>query len=184
MPYLTTNDQEEALSYAYLHAVASAAGMSVIVAPRPVDNHGIDVILKHDTYPTTHYGQTFFDIDVQLKASVNVDKRDPEFVKYRIQNTRHYDRLREQSSRNLLILVVLDLPPLAEIDTWLRVTPEQLILKNAAYWICLYQAPATSAASKEIRIPRTNLFTPEALLVLGNGAAATGNWPPHHQIEP
>lgn len=39
------NQQKEQFSYAYIYAVASTAGYSFQIAPRPLDFDGIDIIL-------------------------------------------------------------------------------------------------------------------------------------------
>ena len=38
-------DAQEEFSYAYIHAIAAGAGCSCQVAPRPLDNSGIDMTL-------------------------------------------------------------------------------------------------------------------------------------------
>lgn len=52
MPLLQ-NEIEEALSYAYLHAVAAKAGMSCKVGSRSDDNAGVDAEINYRG-PTSH----------------------------------------------------------------------------------------------------------------------------------
>lgn len=66
---MTTNDRKEQLSYAYLHAVAAAAGFGCEPTHRPGDIAKTDarVIVYERLDPAAFL--TDFTIDVQLKAT-------------------------------------------------------------------------------------------------------------------
>ncbi|MDD4915191.1 MAG: DUF4365 domain-containing protein [Methylococcales bacterium] len=67
MKPLSNNDIESELSYAYLHAVASKAGVGCKLGSRHDDNPGIDAELT-GWGPFSGYRQEI-DIKVQLKAT-------------------------------------------------------------------------------------------------------------------
>jgi hypothetical protein len=79
-----------------------------------------------------------------------------------MQGTKRYDKLRTNDSEIYKILVILFLPN--DADSWLSISPDELILKKAAYWVCLYGAPTSSNSSGQtIYIPKANLLTPLSL---------------------
>lgn len=67
---LTSHNIESELSYAYLHAVASSAGVGCAVSGRHEDNAGVDARLTGwGPFPADCYREEV-DIKVQLKATV------------------------------------------------------------------------------------------------------------------
>ena len=65
---LSANNVESELSYAYLHAVASAAGAACSVTTRHEDNSGVDAkIVGWGPFPNGGYRHEV-DLKVQLKA--------------------------------------------------------------------------------------------------------------------
>ncbi|RUW26680.1 DUF4365 domain-containing protein [Mesorhizobium sp. M1A.F.Ca.IN.020.06.1.1] len=147
---LTEKDIEEALSAAYAHAVAASAGY--VVATRNFDRDGVDL--------TIEVGDTFRPkIDVQLKATINLDPVG-EVFRYPLRQ-RNYDLLRIET-QTPRILVVLKLPQ--NRGDWLTLTPENLILRNCAYWTALVGSPATdNESSTTIDIPVKNSFDTKSL---------------------
>ena len=86
-------------------------------------------------------------------------------IRYQLNSVELYDKLRDFSGHPRRILVVLLLPK--NSDDWLKCSPEELILKKAAYWVSLYDAPATDNKSMvTIKLPKENLLTPENLISL------------------
>ena len=63
------------------------------------------------------------------------------------------------------ILIVLFLPE--DANDWLSITDSELLLKQAAYWVCLYGAPTSmNDTVQTIYIPKANLLTPNSLIEL------------------
>ena len=158
-------DIEAELSYAYLHAVSAACGFECCVRGRIADKNGIDA-------QVTAYGEiagpgslTDFAIEVQLKATytalTDVDGRIP----YRPLKVPQYDKLRNPLTKLDRFVVLLHLPP-NPID-WIRVTPEQLVARNCAYWVSLRNAPASNnPATQTVYFPRANLLDVDGLSAL------------------
>lgn len=148
---LTDNDVEEAVSSAYAHAVAAAAGM--VIALRHFDRDGIDI-----TFETG--GDQRPKLDAQLKATINLTKNPAGVFRYPCPR-KNYDLLRipTQVPR---ILIVLHLP--RDKSEWVKCTPQNLILRNCAYWVNLNGAPVTdNETSVTIDVLPKNVFHVDGL---------------------
>jgi hypothetical protein len=165
MRALSIPNIESELSYAYLHAVASKAGMACTVGNRHEDGNGIDArITAWAPFPNGGY-LTEVDIKVQLKATVMDPSTDETHISYFLKGVGQYNDLRTESVEAARILVVLFLP--ADAGQWLTHTVEQLAFRRCAYWQSLRKAPATANDSgATVRLPKNQMFTPEALLNL------------------
>jgi Domain of unknown function (DUF4365) len=142
---LAATDIQEALSRAYAHAVAAAAGY--VVSMKDFDRDSIDM--------TFEAGGSFRPkIDAQLKATTNLPSRNGCFhYPCPIRNYNHL-RISTQTPR---ILVILYLPP--EQDDWIKLTAEKLIMRNCAYWVSLLNATETeNTTTVTINIPHKNQF--------------------------
>ncbi len=142
---LSSADVEEALSLAYVHAIAAGAGY--VVAHRNFDRDGVDA--------TIEAGGSFRPkLDVQLKATINLLESDDGF-RYPLKK-RNYDPLigPTQVPR---ILIVLHLPD--DPNEWVQVTPEELALRGCAYWATLRAEPESeNATSVTISLSAQNRF--------------------------
>jgi hypothetical protein len=167
MPF-TDNDIESELSYAYLHAVAARAGMECQVTARHSDNKGVDARVRA-WGPFNNGGYlSEVNIDVQLKATTQAFGSAENFLRFEIQGIERFDRLRDQTVEIVRLLVVLFLPK--DKAEWLSWSPEELIVRQCAYWICLRGMPETgNRKSITIKIPRANALTPDALAALAAG---------------
>lgn len=165
MKPLTTNNIEAELSYAYLHAVASKAGVGCKLGSRHDDNAGIDAELTGwGPFPNGGY-LTEIDIKVQLKATVKTPVPKGEYWPYFLNGISRYDDLRKETLSTHRILVVLFLPE-NEAD-WLGLDDEALILRKCAYWVSLRGAKSSSNSSGQIiYLPKSQRFDPEGLLAL------------------
>jgi len=150
--------RQEALSRAYLRAVAARAGVLCGTTEQDV---GIDVFLRDVTVRDGQYQDTGPQLDVQLKSTTRVEFRDNELV-YDLE-VRAYNLLRESAvAANPRLLVLLVLPE--DEAEWVAQSPEELILRRCAYWRSLRGAEPTAAhTTQRIAIPRSNIFSPEAL---------------------
>lgn len=162
MQALSPPNIESELSYAYLHAVASHAGMACSVGSRHEDNNGIDATLTA-WGPFSGGGYlTEVTIKVQLKATIAVPVDDGTNLSYFLHGVNRYDDLRTETVSNARILVVLFLP--ADAQEWLNHSPDQLVLRRCAYWQSLRCAPTTANGSGvTVRLPKDQMFNPQAL---------------------
>jgi hypothetical protein len=155
---------ESELSYAYLHAVASKAGMSCRDGNRHEDNNGIDAQLTAWLPYVDANTLTEVDIKVQLKATIAVPTDDGSNYEYRLQGANRYNDLRSETISFARILVVLFLP--RDAEEWLHHTPDQLVLRRCGYWQSLRGAPEITAASAVVKLPKTQHFSPDSLTQL------------------
>lgn len=151
---LTSADREEALSIAYVSAVAAGAGYTT--STRSLDRDGIDIQFQAggDMRPT---------LDAQLKATVGLGNLKKGVYRYPLKRS-NYDKL-IVASYVPRILIVLALPK-KEVD-WLNITPRQLIMRRCAFWVNLRGMPSTqNAESVTISIDPKNLFDVAGLQAL------------------
>ncbi len=162
MQALSPPNIESELSYAYLHAVASKAGMACNVAGRHEDNNGVDATLTA-WGPFTNGGYlTEVDIKVQLKATIATPADDGTNLSYFLSGVNRYNDLRTETVDVARILVVLFLP--ADAQNWLGHSENELALRRCAYWQSLRGAPATTnGTGATVYLPKVQMFTPQAL---------------------
>ena len=162
MQALSPPNIESELSYAYLHAVASKAGMSCSVGSRHEDNNGVDATLTA-WGPFTNGGYlTEVDIKVQLKATIATPADDGTSLSYFLSGVNRYNDLRTPTVDVARILVVLFLP--TDAQEWLNHSVDELALRKCAYWQSLRGAPATGNGSgATVYLPKVQMFTPQAL---------------------
>lgn len=168
----TLQDIESRLSYAYLHAVTSAAGYICRAAMPDEDKEGIDaVITAYGDFPKSY--RTQITINIQLKATIGKPADSGKHLSYFIKEVRRYDKLREDHREPIRLLMVLFLPKAQ--SSWLKCIEQQLILKKCAYWVSVRNAPAsTNGTGQTVKIPKEQMLTPRALqklvkqLVIGN----------------
>jgi hypothetical protein len=162
---LSTNDIESELSYAYLHAIASRAGVMSKHVTRHEDNNGIDAHLTAwGPFPDGGYLNEI-DLKIQLKAKKGVPVEQNSHLSYFLldKESKRYNELRADTSSTHRILVVLFLPDSS--DQWLQLTEQELILKNCAYWVSLRGADASANKTGEtIYFPKKQLFNPGNLI--------------------
>jgi hypothetical protein len=154
----TRNDAKEELSYAYVHAVAAAAGFSVDVVKK--DRSSIDVAIRAHGRIVDD-GDANAILSVQLKATslIQAAATDDHFT-FALKK-KNYDDLRERGQSPLLLVVFL-MPKKKE--QWLTSDHHNLITRHCAYWRSLFGAPAVKNATKKtVAIPLKNRFDPKTL---------------------
>jgi hypothetical protein len=161
---LKLNDIESELSYAYLHAVASKAGLNCKSENRHGDNYAIDAQIDYyNTIPNTY--RTDVSLRVQLKATKNRGVETKTHIAYPFRGIDAYNKLRTDAGEPHRILIVLFLS--GEEKDWLINSEEELIMKHAAYWVSLYGASqSTNTTSETIYLPKANLLTTDSLIKL------------------
>jgi hypothetical protein len=151
---MAVTDREEALSRAYVAAVAAGAGY--ITSVMDFDRDGVDIQIRAG-------GTMRPSLDIQLKATINLGEAKGGAFRFPLKR-RNYDLLLAESMIPR-ILVVLDLPK-NEAD-WLEVTPRSLILRRCAYWASL--GGLSETANKEsvtVLIQSNNRFDVDSLKAL------------------
>lgn len=152
------NTKKELFSYAYVKAVASAAGYSVEVKGRAMDNAGVDLTIE---MPEESGTTLFPKCDVQVKCTASQDILNKNVVKYPLP-VKNYQRLISVNSLIPIILIVVIVP--YEVDNWLSITEDESVIKKCAYWVSLKGQPSTQNKDKiTVEIPRSNLLTPNSL---------------------
>jgi len=103
-------------------------------------------------------------LSLQLKASVNWTL-EQEYVAFDLEADA-YNRLVFQSTNATLpcALVLCCLPP--DPAQWMSVCEDDFIFRKCCYFYFIDGETTNNTASKRIRIPRTQLLTPEALVRL------------------
>lgn len=160
---LTENNIESELSYAYLHAVASHAGMICEVAGRHTDEAGVDAVLRVKGRLAQDSILTQFTAEVQLKASKQTPLEQNGLYSYSIK-AKNYNELRSVKTGAPQLLIVLFLPN--DPGQWLENDEERLVARRCAYWLSLRGAPEIDQASKTVYIPKANFVSVAGLKVL------------------
>ena len=117
---LSVQDREEALSRAYVRAVAANAGYAT--SECDFDRDGVDLRINAG-------GAMRPAIDLQLKATINLaESRDG---RYRFPLLRRNYVLLRDETQTPRLLVVLDLPK--DEDQWMTMTTEEMVLRRCAH---------------------------------------------------
>jgi hypothetical protein len=152
------NTQKEEFSYAYIYAVASAAGYSFQRAIRPLDQVGVDVTIT--AVPETPESRRLTLLDLQVKCTSR-DVLTNDEIRYPLP-IKNYEELRYNEHSVPRILVVVVVPDHSE--EWLHQSQEELCLKHCGYWVSLRGQPATqNQETLTVYLPRENIFTVDAL---------------------
>ena len=142
------NKQKEQFSVAFVHAVASAAGVKIIRVD--VDDDSIDVGLERT-------GGCAPKLDLQLKCTADPipNAGDISFA-LKIKN---YNDLRRPTVAPRW-LVVMFVP--TDVSEWLHIPghPQPTAVRRCAWWKSLAEEPDVgNTASVTVHLPRQNLFT-------------------------
>jgi hypothetical protein len=157
---LTLNNIESELSYAYLHAVASRAGLICEVTGRHSDDAGVDAVLRVRGRLAQDSILTQFTADVQLKATRQPPVLENDRFQYRIKR-KNYDDLRSTMTGAPQLLIVLYLPD--DETQWLEHDEDRLLARKCAYWGSLREAPEIDQGSQVISIPKSNVLSVDGL---------------------
>ncbi|HZM03186.1 MAG TPA: DUF4365 domain-containing protein [Candidatus Saccharimonadales bacterium] len=163
---ITEEHTKEALCRAYVQAIAGRAGVNASISDREFD-YGIDGTFNEVQVRTLSNGkkrhvESGFKWDFQLKCTVKWEIEGTDIL-YDLEAKTHNDLAIRASTvgTTAAVLLVLCLPP--EVDEWMALDEEQLILRKCGYWFRITGAPTTTTTPVAIRIPRTQIFSAEAL---------------------
>lgn len=160
---VTLNHRKEALSAAYIQAVAAKAGVSISV--RALD-YGVDGDFNAVSLIEGRLQELGFSIRYQAKASKKwqIDQTDG-LIKYRLEGKTYNTmirRNRSDSNSEPLLLLLLCLPELEE--EWVSISDTELLLRRCCYYHYVRgEEPISSDLKKQIGIPAQQVFTPEVL---------------------
>lgn len=158
------NIQKELFSYAYIHAVASAAGYSSEVT-KERDRYGIDLTISGETE------DSFPQLDVQVK-STSMDVLGEEFISYPLR-LKNYNDLRKVQVTVPRILVVVLVPD--KMEDWLHQSEQELCMKYCGYWKSLRGEPETeNTTNLTVYLPRKKLFSVNSLKNIMQNIAVGG----------
>lgn len=165
MKPLTSANVESELSYAYLHAVASAAHVGCSYGTRHEDNTGVDAkLVGWGPFPNGGWREEV-DLKIQLKATIKQPTVVDGCLSYYFSGVPQYDDLRKETVATPRILVVLFLPP--ERAKWIEHTKDALTLRNCAYWVSLRGAgESDNKTGQTVYIPQDQHFDPEGVVKL------------------
>lgn len=150
---LSETDQQEALSIAYLSALAARAGF--VTSRQDFDRDGVDLQIRGG-------GGNFPTIDFQLKATINLV--DAGYCWTFPLKKRNYDLL-VADTQCPRYLAVLKMP--RDRDTWLASSKNELVLRECLFWVSLRGWPASdNKTTVTINIPKANLLDSEALKLM------------------
>jgi hypothetical protein len=167
---LTENDIKAELSYAYLHAVAARAGFGCEVTGRPSDNAGVDAYVRVKERLAENAKYTNFPFEVQLKATSKTPALEADRYSFWLDDVVRYDDLRAQSAPMPKILVVLFLP--TDASQWLEHTNEGVVTRRCAYWVSLWNAPASgNQTGQTVYLPKSNVLSVDGLRSLAQRLA-------------
>ena len=154
------NTQKEEFSYAYVDAVASAAGCICQRTTTPLDRLGVDLIITG----IAERGLPNFPIlYIQVKCTSR-DILNENSLRYPL-NIKNYEELSANNAYPPRILIVVTVPE--QPKDWLQQTEAELCLKRCAYWISLKgAAPTDNKETVTISIARTNIFSTDALTTI------------------
>lgn len=158
--------QKEEFSYAYINAIASAAGYSFQIAPRPLDLVGVDITITGFTSPSSRRRAR---IELQVKCT-SQSLLDNNFVRFPLE-IKNYNQLRNINPDDNPFLLVIVLVP-DSLSDWLKQSETELCLRRCAYWVSIRgQTQTQNQNTVTVYLPRQNIFSVEALKALMQQAA-------------
>jgi len=169
--------RQESLHRAFVTAIAAAAGIKA--EWKDGVEYGIDgsfrpVMELHYQNRRTALAETGYPLDFQLKSTVGCRYlQNSTDVSYDC-DADAYNKLVLQNAAGVVpvILLVLCLPE--QENEWVRINEQVLELHGACYWFYVVGRETTNEDEQTIRIPRSQLFTADALTQLMNRIQSNG----------
>ncbi len=147
--------QQQELSFAYVQAVAAAAGYAM--ERHSVDYDGVDLSVHgHGGGGVVRSPR----LDVQVKSQTG--GKPASFPWSYALEVDNYNSLRPTDVLVPRVLVVVALPK--DAADWVKLTPHQLALRHCGYWLSLRGATATAnSATVTVHLKAKQRLSPEAL---------------------
>jgi hypothetical protein len=144
---------KERLSIAYLSMVAAQAGAAC--HDNGTREYGTDaIIMQVRELPTGKFAETGYLFRCQLKAT-SAFRFSGDFVIYEMEVGAYNKIVSQRGTPCLLILFCLP----EEIDDWLNLDEQRLIVKRCCYWAQLSGPESKNARTVTIKIPRSQVLT-------------------------
>ncbi len=159
---ITDEHRKESLGKAFVSAVIAKAGFN---SSFDVFDYGYDGTIKDVGCRNNRHYNTGFNIDFQLKSTCNALFED-DCIAYDLE-AKNYNDLVEKGRPQPQILLLFVLPQ--NEDEWLTISEDSIESKKSIWWCSLKGNEQTkNEETKRIRIPRSQLFTPAALIEMMN----------------
>ncbi|MCB9788515.1 MAG: DUF4365 domain-containing protein [Deltaproteobacteria bacterium] len=154
---MNISHQQEEFSRAFVHAVASAAGFKVQAGATP-DDDSVDLTISSRGPLGTLRSPR---LDVQLKCTMTDAPAGD--LTFRLKTKNYRDLSGAMSEFQVpRVLIVVCVPH--AVQRWVSQQPDSLILRHAAYWMCLHGSPATTnTATVSVVLPGAQRFTVDGL---------------------
>ena len=154
---LKQNKLQNKLSEAYFEIIVRLAGYNP--TPPEDDDHGIDYYIRapRQEDPTGRLG-----VDVQLKSVREDELRGKgDSIVYDCPSLNYNDLISTNAlTPRILILVIVP----ADIDTWISITEERLMMEFKARYLSLKgKKESENSRSQKIDIPQKNIFNVDTL---------------------
>jgi len=154
---LAPNDIKEELSLAYVHAVATRAGLAIERVTRDRDSIDLKILARGRLHPQATLQSP--ELSVQLKATAR-DISDGDKLYFDLPLNNYSDLIKRAMVPRILVVFFM---PKDETD-WMTVTNESLTMRRSALWMSLLGAPPSSNKNTErVFLPRNQGFDPESL---------------------
>lgn len=156
---LTTPHCKECLSRAYITAVVGRARHKLNWNSE--HDYGVDGYVRSIEKRGVRHYETGFGFDFESKTTTRWTLDGQEIV-YDLEADAHNDLVSRAGTGALPFLLVL-LCIHDDETSWLSVSPERLILQKCAYWCQVDGVFTDNVATRRVRIPSANLFSPKAV---------------------
>jgi hypothetical protein len=155
---LPTQTIEELISTSYVSAIIARSGFSPNAVAK---DYGVDLEVRRIGVHGNKRIDLGVMLELQLKASINWEIDDSHIV-FDLEADA-YNRLvfRRDNSSTPCALIVCCLPK--DEGSWLTVCEDELVIKKCCYYYFVEGIETNNKSSKRIRIPRTQLLTPQAI---------------------
>ncbi len=154
---MTEEQQKEQFSIAYVRAVAAAARVNIY--KMEVDADSVDIGFAVKSVAGVAQSPK---LDAQLKCVTELVGGDAVF-RYPLKAKNYNELVGDHYTPKILVVVLIPPSP----ADWLVQTPDRLSLHRCGYWADLRDLPPTpNTASVTIDLPKSQLFSPEALRAL------------------
>ena len=156
---ITTQHIQEGLSRAYVQAVAARAGLNI---GSPQLDYGVDGTFGRIHTVAGRRLQSGIYVDFQLKSTFKWRTIGAD-VSYDLEAKTYNDLINrnERSKTVPLLLILLCLP--RNTAEWLEITEESLVIRRCCYWALVTGEPTRNKRAKRIKIPKSQVLTPDAL---------------------
>ena len=164
---MTLNDIEEALSRAYVFAVAARAGVDLGTTFK---DYGVDGTFRRIAVLSDNKRMpTGYPVDFQLKASIDCTMN-TSTVSYRMKAVA-YNKLvwRRNNGGCPIVLILMVLPN--DPSQWMAHTEESILIRQCCYWYLVGETEVDSSTIV-LEIPRSQALTTSGLSALLNAAQA------------